>query len=157
MIKSTANRLERNHLINLTTYQAGVLQATAHRTLQKYCDEVLKTYGISKMQWLIIGTILDSGSRGIRVTDLAEKVGTTLSYLTNTINLLESKSILKRVAHDEDNRAKYVSISEDYIKTCDEIEKYLRDKLRGSIYANVSPEDFQTYMKVLAQLSKVND
>ncbi len=142
-------------VIPLTTYQAGVLQATTHRNLQKYCDDVLRAYGITKTQWFIIGTILDAGSSGIRVTDLAEKVGTTLSYLTNTINLLESKDIVQRVARGEDNRVKYVSIVENYTKTCTEIERYLRDKLRTTIYGSIEPEDFRTYMKVLTQLSSV--
>lgn len=157
MKKSTKNLTESNRVIPLTTYQAGVMQASTHRTLQKFCDEVLRAYGITKTQWLIIGTILDSGPNGIRITDLSEKVGTTLSYLTNTINLLESKNILKRVSHEKDNRAKYVSIVDDYIPTCNEIEAYLRDKLRDTIYASVTPEDFRVYMKVLSQLANVQN
>jgi DNA-binding MarR family transcriptional regulator len=155
MIKSTFSQLADGDISKITTYQAGVMQSATHRILQKHCDEVLRPYGITKTQWLIIGTVLDAGSKGIRITDLAIQVGTTLSYLTNTVNLLESKKILRRVAHDSDNRAKSVSIHKPYVKTCQEIEGFLREALRTSIYANISPEDFRVYMKVMYQLARL--
>ena len=156
ILNSDDSAVERGDLSNVTTYQAGVMQATTHRLLQKYCDDILASYGITKMQWLIIGTILDSGEKGIRITELAQQVGTTLSYLTNTVNLLESKDILKRAAHSEDSRSKFVSINPTYTNTANEIESFLRRRLRESVYSNISAEEFRVYMKVLSQLSKVN-
>ena len=130
------------------------MQASAHRLLQKYSDEVLKSYGITKMQWLVIGLILDAGDKGIRITDLASRLGTTLSYLTNTINLLESKDMVTRTVLKSDTRTKFVTINPEFAKKCDEIEEYLRDQLRSTIYANVAPEDFRVYMRVLIQLTE---
>lgn len=156
MDKSTANALESGDLSQITTYQAGVIQAMTHRLLQKHCDDILKKYGITKMQWLIIGTVSDAGPDGARVTDLAKILGTTLSYLTNTVNLLESKQILLRTAHKEDNRAKFIYLNPSYTDTSHEIESYLRQKLRTSIYANISQYEFRTYMKVLYRLAQVD-
>ena len=143
------------NISNITTYQAGVAQAATHRSLQKLCDDILKPFGISKMQWLIIGTVLDTGKKGIRVTDLAEKLGTTLPYLTTAINLLESKAILVRKDNNTDNRSKLVSINKAFVPLCVEIEATLRQALRDSIYAEIDPAEFRTYMKVLYQLSDV--
>jgi DNA-binding MarR family transcriptional regulator len=157
MNKSTIKIAEDKDLSAITTYQAGVMQASTHRQLQKHCDAILKPYGLSKMQWLIIGSILDSGEVGVRVTDLAETLGTTLSYLTNAINLLESRSILMRLSNESDNRSKMVSIDPDFVPKCEEIETVLRAALRKSIYAHVDPQDFRTYMKVLNLLSKVHN
>lgn len=140
----------------ITTYQAGILQATAHRVLQKYSDQILKKYGITKMQWLIIGTVFDSGNRGIRLTELTAKLDTTMAYLTNTINLLESKKILTRMSDKKDSRAKFIIVNKYFEKKCSEIEKTFRDELRKSIYAKVEPTDFAIYMKVLGQLSKID-
>lgn len=141
--------------LTMTTYEAGIMQASTHRILQKFCDEVLKPYDISKMQWLIIGTVLDSGKNGIRITDLANKLSTTLSYLTNTINLLESKGMLVRINSPSDERSKMIVVEPMFESKCDEIEKVLREKLRERIYAEVSLKDFETYMKVLQKLSRV--
>src|SRR5689334_6272433 len=104
--KSINESLNRGDLSNITTYQAGVAQASTHRVLQKYCDEVLAAYGITKMHWLIIGTVLDAGENGVRLTDLTDKLGTTMAYLTNTVNLLESKAMLSRTSHATDSRSK---------------------------------------------------
>lgn len=137
----------------MTTYQAGVLQASVHRSLQKYCDIILKPYAITKAQWLLIGTVLDSGNHGITVSDLALTLDTTMAYLTNTINLLESKYILVRTTSDQDSRAKMITIHPSFVDTCDEIEIVLRDGLRRLVYSGISNRDFDTYLRVLLQLS----
>ena len=140
------------HSIPITTYVAGAAQASMHRNLQKICDSILEPYGISKMQWLIIGCIYDAGSAGIRTSDLARKLDTTISYLTTSINLLVSKGILVRTENDNDFRSRMISVTPSFAAKCDEIEQTLRDGLRQTIYATVDPADFKVYMKVLFQL-----
>ena len=140
------------NLGDITTYQAGVAQAAMHRALQKRCDDILKPFGITKMQWLIIGTVLDAGDSGMRLSDMATQLGTTLSYLTNTINLLESRGFVDRRDHESDNRAKMIVIRPEFKDKCADIERTLREGLRKTIYANVNQKDFQTYIKVLYQL-----
>jgi DNA-binding MarR family transcriptional regulator len=151
--ESSENSNTPRNYTGVTTYTAGIMQASAHRLLQKYCDAVLSKYGITKNQWLVIGTVFDSGPKGIRMTELAAKLDTTQAYITTTINLLESKDILVRQAHENDTRAKMITIHPDFAPKCDDIEATLRESLRKYVYKNVSPEDFQIYMKVLSQLS----
>lgn len=153
--KSSYNLSMVNKVNHLTTYQAGVLQAHAHRQLQKYCDEVLAPFDITKMQWLIIGTVLDAGPKGVRISELAPKLGTTLPYLTNTINLLESKNILVRRDDTKDNRSKLVVVSKKFRPKCGAIEQTLRDALRESIYTDIAPNDFKTYLNVLRKLADI--
>jgi DNA-binding MarR family transcriptional regulator len=152
---SPEDAISRGDLSGLTTYQAGVAQAAIHRTLQKYCDEVLVQYGITKMHWLIIGTVMDAGDRGARLTDLSTALGTTLPYLTNAVNLLESKGMLVRASSDTDSRSKLITIHPDFAPKCAVIEATLRDALRTSIYAEIDPAEFRIYMKVLFQLGRV--
>lgn len=142
-------------LQGVTTYQAGIAQAAAHRTLQKYCDQILKPYGITKMQWLIIGTVVDADSSGVRISNLADTLGTTMPYMTTSVNVLELKGILVRRNNKQDSRSKLVSVSEDFSHKCEEIEWTLRDGLRSTIYADISPAEFLVYMKVLYQLRRI--
>lgn len=139
--------------VNITTYQAGIAQASAHRLLQKICDHILKPYGLTKMQWLIIGTVHDAGSHGIRITNLTQAIGTTMPYMTTSVNLLESKGILQRAGNQGDNRSKVVVLAGDFSPKCEEIEQTLRAGLRETIYRNIDPIEFRIYMKVLFQLS----
>ena len=139
-------------LSRLTTYQAGIIQASVNRTLQKVSDDALKPYGISKMQWMILGSILDAGSMGARATDLAKTLDTTLPYLTNSINYLESRGMVTRTDNKHDSRSKLAIIHPDFVPKCAEIEETLRTALREAIYVHVAPADFCTYFRVLSQL-----
>jgi DNA-binding MarR family transcriptional regulator len=151
----TDDFLEEGDLASITTYQAGVMQSSVHRSLQKQSDQILKPYGITKMHWLIIGAVMDKGKAGIRITELAEALGTTLPYLTTTINLLQSKNILQRVHNSKDSRSKLITINTDFIPQCEKIERAMRQELQKTMYANIDPQDLRTYMKVLYQLSHV--
>ena len=139
----------------LSTYQAGVTQAYLNRKLQKLCDDILRPYGITKTQWLVVGTILDSQVKGIRLSDLADKLGTTMSYLTTTINLLESRGILERTNDRDDTRSKQITVAEDFVDTCAEIETTLRDSLRKTFYAKVDPDEFKVYISVMNELAAI--
>lgn len=143
-------------LSKITTYQSGVIQSAAFRALRKHTDDCLRDYGITTMQWFIIGTLFDAGPKGMRITDLSYKVDTTLSFLTNTVNLLESKGILVRLEHDSDSRARMVSVSKSFRPRCKVIERDLRAKMRKSIYSKISPEELRVYIKVLYQLSNLS-
>lgn len=153
--KSTINSLSYDEMSKLTTYQAGVLEATVHRNLQKYCESVLKHYELSKMHWMLIGTVLEH-DKGVRLTDLAKELGTTISYITVSVNLLTSRGILERIDSAHDSRSVLISIAKSYRKTCDEIELKLRESLRDTVYSRVNPEDLRTYVYVMTQLAAID-
>lgn len=146
----------RADLAQVTTYQAGIIQAAAHRTLQKECDRILKPYGITKVQWLIIGTVLDAGSGGISISQLTRTLGTTMPYMTTSVKLLESKGWLTRSSNQLDSRSKLIGITKGNIACCADIERTLRAGLRDTIYADVDPVEFKVYLKVLFQLRDIN-
>lgn len=148
--------MDNSDLSKITTYQAGIAQAAAHRSLQKLCDDILEPFGISKMQWMIIGAVSDSGKSGVRISDLATRLGTTVPYLTTTINLLESRGFLVRAHNEKDSRSKLIKVSPDTTKKLDQIEATLRDGLRKSIYSNVDPAEFRSYIKVMYQIAGVD-
>ncbi len=144
-------------LSNISTYRAGALQASMHRLLQKKSDEILAPFGISKMHWMIIGHVLDAGKAGTRISDLAKDLGTTISYVTTAVNILEPKGFLMRKDNDDDARSKIITINTSQVKKCHEIEVVLREGLRKAIYAKVKPEDFRTYMKVMMELKNLSE
>lgn len=156
IINVNGENVQRFNLTKITTYQAGAIQASMHRSLQQRCDELLKPFGITKMQWLIIGNTLDAGKNGIRVSDLAVKLSTTIPYLTTALNLLESRGIVARLANSQDARSRLIKVKPDFAKKCKHIETALRQGLRGSIYSEIKPEDFEVYMKVMYRLNEAH-
>lgn len=143
-------------LADLKTYHVGVLQSAAARALKKHKDECLAPYGLSGMQWVIIGVIYDAGSKGTRITDVAKMLDVTMAFLTNAVNLLESKGILERIENVHDSRSRMVRVTKKFRPSCVKIEEDIRNKLRKSVYAQVAPEELRTYIKVLYKFSELN-
>lgn len=155
-IDLSSNKSNSNlNLANITTYQSGVAQASAFRTIKRYTALALREYHLSCMQWFTIGTILDAGSKGIRISDLAQKLDTTLAYMTTTVNLLESRKIICKKTHRYDARTKLVSVHPSYKKKCRVIEHTLRKKLRELLYANIEREELATYIRVLYKINQL--
>lgn len=142
-------------LTDVTTYQSGVVQASAYRVVKHHTAHLLKDFGLSCMQWFVIGTVLDAGSKGLRISDLARQLDTTLAYMTNTVNLLESRGILHKKIHEHDARTKLVTVNSGYKKTVRKIETELRERLREKLYQNISRSELTTYVTVLYKLSRL--
>ena len=107
------------------------------------------------MQWFTIGTVLDSGTEGTRLSGLAIKLDTSLAYMTTTVNLLKSRNILTKKAHKYDARTKLITVSSRYVSVCEEIEVYVRNKLRTLLYDHISHEELASYVKVLSTISNL--
>lgn len=155
MKEPAQDTVHRGDLEAITTYQAGVAQASVNRMLRKVSDRALKPFGLTKMQWMAIGCILDAGKQGTRITDLANVLDTTLPYLTNMMNQLESRGIIIKKYSQRDGRSKLVFIRPEFVPQCANIEATLRQALRESIYSHVDPHDFRIYMKVMYELYNI--
>ncbi len=153
MQKSTSSSDKEFNLGDITTYQAGVVQSTAFRVINKITTDLLKEHNLSTMQWFIIGTIYDAGGNGISITDLAKKLDTGVSFLTNSINVLELKGMVVRKEHLKDSRVRLVQLKPAYKAECLIIEEKMRQKLRAKLYDRITPEDLRIYIKVLNQLA----
>lgn len=139
----------------IATYQAGVAQSSAYRNLNKLFSAMLKEYDLTSMQWFVLGTIFDSGEEGIQLTQLSTKLQTGLPFITNTINLLESKGMVERRNSTTDSRSKRVYITGTFLPVCRQIEADLRSKMRGTVYSEISPHDLEVYIAVLYKISQL--
>lgn len=148
---SVQNKLEIGDLTHVTTYQAGVLQASASRALRLFCNEVLKPYGITKRQWLVIGLAIDAGKDGAKTADLARQLDMTPRSLTSLLTTLEKR---KKIIYKSSSQ-KTVTIHPDFQPDCLEIEEMMRVALRTSIYNNITPLEFRVYLKVLFFISRL--
>jgi DNA-binding MarR family transcriptional regulator len=153
MNSSTQLSASAHHLSETRTWQTGILQVSVQRDIKKLSDSFLKQYDLTTMHWFVLGAVLDAGDAGIRLTDLAVRVGTTLGYLTNAVNNLELKHMMVRVDHASDSRTKLLMIAPEFISQCKVIENGLRELLRDEFYKKISREELQQYISVLEKLS----
>lgn len=141
-------------LSDVTTYQAGIVQANAYRILKQAVGGFLQPYSLSMMEWFALGTIYDTGRDGIRPTELAKTLQTTMPYTTTLLHTLEAKEWIERTESTTDNRVKLVRMASGTEPACRKIEADLREKMREHIYSRITREDFQTYVKTLYSLGR---
>lgn len=142
----------------ISTYESGVMQSTAHRILGRINSDYLAQYGLTSTQWYIIGLAYDAGANGVRLSQLKTVLDTTMPFITMTVNLLESKGILQKLSHTDDSRVKIAKLNPLYKKTVQEIEHGLREELRTRLYNqdNISRDELATYIKVLYKIAQTN-
>jgi DNA-binding MarR family transcriptional regulator len=141
------------HLVDITTYQAGVMQAKSFRNLKKYFEQCLSAYGLTSMQWFIAGTVYDRGSAGIPMTSLAKELGITLPSLLGALEVLESKGMVSKTSNSDDNRVKIITATLTFAKQCPMIEDELRQKFRDTLYAKLTIKELTTYVRVLYKIA----
>lgn len=106
------------------------------------------------MQWSIIGLVSDARADGVRISDLAHTLDTSLAFITTSVNVLEAKGFVRRAGHAQDNRAKLVRLSDDFAPKVAAIELGLHKKQQESLYNNIDNEDLTAYLRVLGGLAK---
>ncbi|MBH1956858.1 hypothetical protein I8H84_04750 [Candidatus Saccharibacteria bacterium] len=140
----------------ITTYQSGVMQSTAHRILGRIKTQYLSQYNLTAMQWFVIGYVYDAGEQGVRLNDLMKILDTTMPFITTIVTLLESKNILFKVSDTKDSRIKIARLNPDYMATVEEIEAGLREELRTQLYKadHISREELSAYIAVLQKITQ---
>lgn len=144
-------------LTELTTYQALVYQSRANRTVKAQFEQTLREHNLTVMQWSVLGFVKDAGKQGIRISDLAKMIDTSLAFITNSVNALQAKGIVCRSEHESDSRAKMVSVAPAYRKKLDVIEKQLHQDMGAWLKDRLGEEDMQTYLRVLKQVAEITD
>ena len=136
----------------LTTYQGVIAQARAFRALRAFMSESLQRHHLTITEWLMIGTVVDTSGKGIRISELAEILGVEMPVITNLVNRAEKSGWVTRLPDPNDKRAKLVfSTKEGGIKACD-IEGEIRSATTAWL-DGLSPEELLVYLNVVGALA----
>lgn len=141
-------------LTEITTYQGLVYHSRANRSFKAFMQKILREHDLTMMQWSILGFIKDAGKAGVRISDLAKKVDSSLAFITNSVNVLEHKKMVYRVGHETDNRAKLVCVQPGSRKKLDTLEEKLRAELREWFARHVDRKELEMHVKVLHDIAK---
>jgi DNA-binding MarR family transcriptional regulator len=139
---------------HISSYQAAVLQSRAHRVIKEQLSDSLRKHDITMMQWSIIGLLSDAGNKGLRISDLAKTLDTSLAFVTTSVNVLAAKDIVYRESHANDNRAKIVRLSKSFAPKVKAIETELSKRQEAGIFSHFDATDVATYFKVLQQIAE---
>src|SRR5688572_1197303 len=131
-----------------TTYHNTLTQARAHRIIKTKLSLFLRPHNLTMMQWAIVGSLYKAGAAGMRVSDLANQLDTSLAFVTTTLNVLEAKGIVKRANHAQDNRAKVVHLTKEFIPKVEPIEQEVAAKMREWLVPSIGKENITVYLEV---------
>ena len=137
----------------ITTYQTVIAQARAYRKVRSFMDKTLSPYDLTITEWLIIGTAIDAGPTGIRISDIAKKLGVEMPVVTNLVHKATSTRWLRRIEDPEDKRARRVVMTHAGLeKACDiegELKKATAPWLKG-----ISKDSLKGFFEVISELNE---
>lgn len=136
-----------------STYQTAVTQARAHRAFKTRLAALLRPHNITMMQWSIIGMLADAGKSGLRISDIAHSLDTSLAFITTTVNVLEAKGAVQRTIHGRDNRAKLVRLTDSFRPQVAKIEKEIGVAFYEWLATSINKEGLAVYLQVLEQIA----
>lgn len=138
-------------MIELATYEAGMLQAAAYRNLMTFLTEALGDAGITVSEWALLGILATRGSS--RPSEIAGIMDVKTPMATRLIRSLTQKGLVAEEPVREDHRAKIIQLTNSGKKTLAHNEGHIRGQMR--IYmSGVTNEELSIYLKVLEYLAK---
>lgn len=134
----------------------GPLLHGAARAWRTKLDERLRPLGLSQAKWRTLSH-LSKNDGTLTQRDLAQRIGVEEPTLVNLLHRLEREGWIERRDAAHDRRCKTVHLQRRSDAVLGKIHKAAR-QLRTELIAEISPNDLQTCMKVLAQIrSKAGD
>lgn len=138
---------------NSPTYRMAVTQSRANRAFKLKMAQLLRQHGLTMMQWTIIGLVHDGGKDGLRISDLAQELDTSMAFVTTTVNMLEAKGMVQKSSHERDSRAKLVRIVDAFKPKVAEVERDLYAHIEKWLGEKVNAKDLATYRQVLGAIA----
>lgn len=142
LLKKISN-ISKNH----KSYRVGLLQTKAYRVLKHQTNKLLEPYGISSVEWALLGLLYEN-SKDMRSMAIADELGVEAPFVTNMHTKLYKMGLIQQTTDPKDNRAKLVSLTPKGKMFTDETELYLRREMKP-LFKDVSVQDLLTYLDVL--------
>lgn len=130
----------------LKAYSSGLLQGKAYSRLHTHLTRTLIPYHVSIPEWKLLGQLYEHGK--VKLNELAELLSYDPPMVTKLAKMLEKKELVKREQDPTDERAKIITITSQGSKCIETIEPEVKKTMAQILYG-VSPNELQTYIKVL--------
>lgn len=138
-------------VINLATYEAGMLQAAAYRNLTTFMTKALSPSNITMSEWSLLGILASSGPS--RPSDIAAIMDVKTPMATRLLKSLISKELVTEIKISEDQRSKLIGLTSKGKKLLDKQEIIVRAGMRDYM-KGVDLNDLVAYLKVTAYLAQ---
>ncbi len=139
----------------MKTYQLALLQSKVYRRQRSFTSRFLKEHGLTTLEWTLLGYISEESKGGIKISSIAEAFVVEISHMTNTLNSLADKGLIKRTAHKEDQRIRLIQITNKGSLLVNKVEHKLTENLK-SWFEDLDSEALRNYVEVLLYIAEKN-
>lgn len=128
--------------------------------LKKRRDTISQNLGISTQQWLILLHLgndpniefLNKGEhkKPLLASELAEALNVSRPNITNLINVLIEKELVRQVEDKDDKRRKRLVLSEKGIEILESLQPH-REQLNSDLFGTLTSEQKATFLTLVEQ------
>ncbi|MBN1786079.1 MAG: MarR family transcriptional regulator [Candidatus Methanofastidiosa archaeon] len=101
---------------------------------------------------MMITTVLAHMGK-MKISDISEEVGLSMSTVSGILDRLEEMKIIKRVRSDEDRRVVFVVLEEKFKKKMDKMRKEMESKM-DIVLGRITEEEMETIFKAIDILNR---
>jgi DNA-binding MarR family transcriptional regulator len=134
--------------------------------LKKRRDILSQNLGISTQQWLILLHLgkdpnieyLNKGDhdKPLLASDLADALNVSRPNITNLINVLIEKELVKQVEDKYDKRRKQLTLSEKGVEILESLQPQ-RELLNSDLFGNLTEKEKETFLNLVEKSMGILD
>lgn len=95
------------------------------------------------------------GEKKMKISDIARMTNVRSSAASRTLNSLEKRGLIVRIADKEDRRNTYVELTSDGLKVMEECRERM-DDFMFAVFEKVGEEDMNRFMEILRKIHDVS-
>jgi DNA-binding MarR family transcriptional regulator len=136
--------------MGIKSYQTMLSVTQSQQSLKQMLSICLEHYGLTMMQWLVIGVLLDQPQKPV---DIAKRIGVTPPYVTLILNQVNELGYITKTIIEDDERSKRIVISSEGKSLAKEVEKKLMYCIEREI-GGLPAEDLSNFFHVTDYIAK---
>lgn len=145
-----------NTLSKTRIHELATLQPSISKAIGGYHHDLLRRYGLSRIEWHILCVINDATKEGgIRVTDLAVMFDVKTTYITAALNSLRAKAYVDTRLDASDARVRRAVVTKKGSKEIPVIERYVSKHLAEYLDGHITDEELKVYVGILRKLGSI--
>jgi DNA-binding MarR family transcriptional regulator len=136
--------------LGIKSYETMLIVNQSQQSLKQMLSICLGHYGLTMMQWLVIGVLIEQPQKPI---DIARHIGVTPPYITMTLNQIKKLGYVTKTLIEDDGRSKIIVISSEGKALALEIEKKLMSCIEREM-GDLPAQDLSNFFQVSDYIAK---
>jgi len=138
------------------TYEVCLVLVRSQRNVRALLQSLLKPYGMSLNEWLLLALIYEAPAGTLDMNELAEQLDVGKPHITALFADLLAVNYVEQSADPKDKRRKIVHITEHGTDVLQEVESVAKSGLEEWL-GEVPDEEFDRFLKISVLLANKSE